>query len=149
MDGFRTRWIAVSVLLVLAACATTTAALNLHLGGQVIDLGRFLKDHPLAPQQNIRVDLIGTGETSSVHVVQVRDSEAPHVHANHDLRVVVLRGRGTLVIGHRKIRAGVGSVFEIERGTRHYFVNAGPRPAAALATFTPPYDGSDMAPAPD
>ena len=102
----------------------------------------------MSKDQDIRIDLVATGPATSVHVVQLRKSEKPHIHATHDLKVVVLRGRGTMHIGKEKFRCDAGSVFDIPKGTPHYFMNEGPRPAAALATFSPPYDGKDMIPVP-
>lgn len=129
-------------------CAARTSALNLHLGHTDIDLRVFLKEHPLDSGQNIRIDLIASGPSSSIHVVQIRQAEKPHLHARHHLKAVIIRGQGTMHIDGKKISAGVGSVFEIERGTPHYFVNSGTGTAAALVTFTPPYDGKDMIPVP-
>ena len=133
---------------ILTGCAAMTSNLTLHLDGRDINLRKFLHDNPMSKDQDTRVDLIAAGPTTSIHVVQMRHSERPHVHASHDLRVVVLRGHGTMVIDRKKIEAGVGSVFEIGRGTRHYFVNEGFVAAAALTTFTPPYDGKDNIPVP-
>ncbi|MBI4178189.1 cupin domain-containing protein [bacterium] len=140
------------VLLVLPfcfwSCLTSTSAVKLHLEDQQIDLQKYLRSHPLQARQNIRIDLIARGPTTSVHMVQIRKAEKPHIHAGHDLRVVLVRGRGTMVIDRKRIQAGVGSVFEIERGTPHHFINEGPTPAAGLVTFSPPYDGTDMIPVP-
>ncbi len=141
--GIGIGWIA---CVVLTACATATSALTLHVADLNVDLKKFLRDHPMAEGQSIRNDLIANSPTASVHIVQIRDAEKPHVHAEHDLRVVVVRGRGTIHIRDRTFRAGVGSVFEIEKGVPHFFVNGGPGPAAALVTFTPPFDGKDIVP---
>ncbi len=128
-------------LICLAGCAATPPVLNLHLGGEQIDLKQYLKDRPIPKGQGSRVDRIASGPSTSVHLVQLRVSERPHLHARHDLRVVVVRGSGTMVIDGKTILAAVGSVFEIERGTPHFFLVG--RGAAALVTFTPPYDGND------
>lgn len=148
MNRLFVRLAAGCLILGALGCATSTTSLNLHLGDKDINLRQFLREHPLPEGENTRVDLIASGATASIHVVQLRKAENPHIHAGHDLRVVIIRGRGVMVIDRKKITAGVGSVFEIERGTRHYFVNEGPTPAAALVTFTPPYDGKDMIPVP-
>lgn len=145
------RWLPIAAIVLLCAaggCASTTSALNLHLDGKDFNLHQFLKDHPVPPGEAKRTDLLASGPTASIHIVQIRGAETPHVHAEHDLRVVVVRGRGTMVIRGKRISAGVGSVFEIRRGVPHFFVSGGSTPAAALATFSPPYDGKDMVPAP-
>ena len=133
---------------ILAGCAAATADLTLHLDGRDINLRKFLREHALPNDQDTRVDLIATGPTTSIHVVQLRHGERPHMHAAHALRVVVIRGRGTMVLDRKKVPAGVGSVFEIKRGAGHYFLNKSKIPAAALVTFTPPYDGKDLIPVP-
>lgn len=148
MNGQRVCPAAFFVSVFLWSCATATSSLNVHLHDQDVDLRKFLRDHPIAEGKDVRVDLLASGPTTSAHVVQLRKAEKPHIHAAHDLRVVIIRGRGTMVIARKKIAAGVGSVFEISRGTPHYFVNEGPVPGAAFVTFTPPYDGKDMIPVP-
>lgn len=117
--------------------------MRLHLGGQTIDLGRFLQEHPIEPGQDKRIDRIASGPGSSVHVVQMTMPEKPHHHATHDLRVVILRGRGTMVIAGREVKAGPGSIFEIDRGTSHWFIPKRKSTVAALATYSPPFDGKD------
>lgn len=137
------------VLCLSLACATTTSNMTLQLEGRQVNLRRFLKEQPLAKDHDVRVDLIASGPTASIHVVQLRHAEKPHIHAKHDLRVVLLRGHGTMVIDQKRISVGAGAVFEIRRGTRHYFVNESRMPSAALVTFSPPYDGQDMIPVPE
>ncbi len=103
--------------------------------------------HPLPPGANISVVPLGRTDACSYHLVQVRDREAPHVHAAHDLAVTVLRGRGQLYIHGQAQPMEVGDVAVVPRGTPHYFVNTGQSPAAAFVTFAPPYDGKDQVPA--
>ncbi len=102
--------------------------------------------HPLPPGANIRSLPLGRTEACSYHLVQVRDREAPHVHATHDLAVTVLRGHGQLYIRGEARPMEVGDVAVVPRGTPHYFVNSGAVPAAAFVTFAPPYDGKDQVP---
>jgi len=97
--------------------------------------------------ENIRADPVARTETASYHVVQVHDREAPHRHTAHDLTVFVLRGRGTLFLGHRRIRLRAGDAVLIPRGTAHSFVNEGRGRAVTLAVFTPPLDAPDAVPA--
>jgi quercetin dioxygenase-like cupin family protein len=37
-----------------------------------------------------------------------------------------------------------GDVAFVPRGTPHHFVNQGRKPAAALVSFSPPFDGPDQ-----
>lgn len=140
------RLTALCLLLIIAACSTVTTGAQIYVQDQPIDLRKFLREHPIAKDQDVRNDLIAAGPKTSVHIVQLRKSEKPHQHVRHDLRVVVIRGRGTMVIAGRRLSARVGSVFEIEKGKPHYFVNESPVPAAAVATFSPAFDGKDVVP---
>jgi len=88
--------------------------------------------------------LLGRTESASYHLVQIRDREQPHKHATHDLTVTLVHGTGQFHIRDAVFvrRCGDGAV--VPRGTPHYFVNTGSGPAAAFATFAPPYDGQDQ-----
>ncbi len=110
------------------------------------DLDRVLAENPLGPTENIKVLALGRGEGVSHHVVQIRDREVPHIHKNHDLTVVVLRGQGYLMLEERRIELKPGGLLFIPRSIVHYFVNTHTDPSVALAIFTPPFDGKDTVP---
>jgi quercetin dioxygenase-like cupin family protein len=110
------------------------------------DLDRILAENPLATDQNIRVATLGKGEGVSHHVVQVRDREPVHLHKEHDLTVVVLKGQGYLMLDKKRIDLTKGDVLFIPRGAVHYFVNTYYKPSVALAAFSPPFDGKDTIP---
>lgn len=107
----------------------------------------ILATHPLPPGDNISASLLGRTESFSYHLIQIRDRERPHLHATHDLAVTVLRGTGRLYVGGQPHDMRAGDVAVIPHGTPHCFVNTGGEPAAAFATFAPPYDGKDQVPA--
>ncbi|MCX7915369.1 MAG: cupin domain-containing protein [Verrucomicrobiae bacterium] len=92
---------------------------------------------------------LGATDSSSAHLVQVRDAEPLHIHAHHDLVVVVKRGRGVLRLRDREVRVRAGDVLIIPRGVPHAFRNQSRAPALAIAIFSPPYDGKDMIPVPE
>jgi quercetin dioxygenase-like cupin family protein len=107
----------------------------------------FLARHPLAPGENIRVTPLERTEAQSLSLVQIRQREEPHVHARHDLTVIMLRGTGTLSVGNAAYyRLKPGDAVFIPRGTPHHFVNEGEEPAAALVLFAPAFDGKDTVP---
>ena len=135
------------IFIALASCEPAHE-FYLRYGNQLTEseLARVLKENPLGPQDNIKITTLGQGSTVSHHVVQIRDREAPHVHKNHDLTVVVLRGKGPIVIDQEQRFLGVGDVVFIPRDTVHYFTNASPDPAVALVVFSPPFDGKDTVP---
>jgi quercetin dioxygenase-like cupin family protein len=107
------------------------------------DLDTFVARNPIPPGQNIHAVELGRAQSVSHHIVQVRDREHPHVHERHDLTVVVLRGGGELTVDGAVIEMATGDAAFVPRGRRHFFRNAGNAPAAALVTFSPPFDGID------
>lgn len=110
------------------------------------DLNKILTEHPLSAEENIKVVTLGKGQAVSHHVVQIRDREVPHIHKDHELTVVMLRGRGYLVLEQKRIDLAVGDVLFIPRGIIHYFINTFTQPSVALAVFSPPFDGKDTIP---
>jgi mannose-6-phosphate isomerase-like protein (cupin superfamily) len=140
-------------LIALAAiCVTACSApiprvlLPTDAGVDEHDVGVLIEAHPLPPQQNILSVLLGRTEGLSYHLVQIRSGESPHIHANHDLVVTLLRGRGDLHAGARIVPMEAGDTAVVRRGQVHYFINLGQSPAAAFVTFTPPFDGTDIVP---
>ena len=115
-------------------------------GGDLPSLDAVLAAHPLPEGQNISATLLGRTETLSYHLVQIRDREQPHLHATHDLVVMLLRGTGTLYRRGQPHPMRAGDVAVVPHGTPHYFVNATSSPGVAFVTFAPPYDGKDQVP---
>ena len=132
--------------MVAAACARRTPVVAVGaLGG---GLDAFLAAHRLGAEQAIRVDEVARTGAASYHLVQAHGSERPHRHVTHDLTVVVLRGRGTLVLDATRLTLAAGDAVLIPRGVRHWFANGGGRSVAvALVAFTPPLDAPDNQPA--
>jgi mannose-6-phosphate isomerase-like protein (cupin superfamily) len=135
------------ILVALVSCGPPHG-FYLRYGNQLTesDLAQVLKESPLGPKDNIKIVTLGQGGTVSHHIVQIRDREVPHVHKNHDLTVVVLRGKGPIVIDQEQRFLGAGDVVFIPRDTVHYFTNASRDPAVALVVFSPPFDGKDTVP---
>jgi mannose-6-phosphate isomerase-like protein (cupin superfamily) len=131
----------------LSACATTPY-LFLQYGSELkpIDLAKVLAENPLGPNENIKMMTLGQAQSVSHHVVQIRDREAPHMHKTHDGTVVMIRGRGYLMLDNKRIELSVGDIAHIPRGAAHYFVNTGGEPAVAFVAFSPPFDGKDVVP---
>jgi quercetin dioxygenase-like cupin family protein len=75
--------------------------------------------------------------------VVVRKGEPPHYHAEHDLWVTVLKGKGEFWLEGTRFEVRSGSNIFIPRGGRHYVTNQGRTPLAAFVVATPPYDGTD------
>ena len=131
----------------ILACAPSPH-FYLQDGGQLTHahLEEVLAEKPLSPDQNIRVVTLGRGKEMSHHLVQIRDREAPHLHKIHDLTVVVLKGKGYLILERKRIELIRGDILFVPRGSVHYFVNTFSEPSVALAVFSPVFDGKDSIP---
>ena len=110
------------------------------------ELAKVLAENPLGASENIKITNLGQGQGVSHHIVQVRDRELPHMHKAHDGTVVMMKGRGYLIIEDRRIDLSVGDVVYIPRGAVHYYVNSASEPTVAFVTFSPPFDGKDNIP---
>lgn len=129
------------------AC-TPSAHLYMQDKGQLTHghLEQLLSANPLSPGQNIRVTTLGKGKEVSHHLVQIRDREKPHVHRSHDLTVLMLKGKGYLMLEQKQIELRKGDVLFIPQGSVHYFVNTFSEPSVGLAVFSPVFDGKDAIP---
>lgn len=110
----------------------------------------LLREQPLAAGENIKPLPLHRSAHTSHLLVQIRDREPVHYHADSDISVLMLRGSGTIHIGGQRLAAKAGDVLFIPRGVVHYFVNAGEEPAAALVIYSPPPGPNDrvLVPAP-
>ncbi|MBI3621744.1 MAG: cupin domain-containing protein [Nitrospirae bacterium] len=140
----------VAGLLALAGCAamappsaSSSAARVLYIGPQPQRWEEIVRANPLGPNDNIKGVQLLQQPAISQFLVQIRDREQPHVHREHDATIVMLSGRGRLVMKDRILIARDGDVLFIPRGMAHYYVNDGPEPTVVLAIFTPTYDGKD------
>jgi quercetin dioxygenase-like cupin family protein len=162
VGGFAVRRATLFQLLLLAALAGCAARPQIVLGPapeERLDLDSLLAQNSVAPGEPLRAVPLKRTESSSLVLVQIRTREEPHIHATHDLTVSVLRGKGKILListgsgidatrytgALRSLRAG--DAVSIPHGTIHWFINDGRKPAVALASFSPPFDGKDNVPA--
>ena len=110
------------------------------------ELAKVLAENPLGASENIKLTNLGYGQTVSYHIVQIRDRETPHMHKAHDGTVVMMKGRGYLIMEDQRIDLSAGDVVYIPRGVVHYYVNSASEPTIAFVTFSPPFDGKDTIP---
>ena len=105
---------AVIALFFLVGCAPA-ARLYMPAGGELrqSDLEQIIAENPLGISENIKITTLDQGESVSHHIVQVRDREAPHIHKTHDGTVIIMKGRGYLVIENRRMDLSVGDVIHI------------------------------------
>lgn len=101
------------------------------------DFGQLLAANPLGSGENIKVVELSRNARSSNVLVQVRDREPLHRHADSDITVFLLRGEGELRIGKQMHPVKSGDVMHIPRGAVHAYINRGPEPAAALVVYSP------------
>lgn len=100
-------------------------------------LEQLLEQNQPAPNENIKVVPLFRSARSSNLLVQVRDREPLHRHADSDITVFLLRGEGEMRLGKETRPVRAGDVIHIERGMIHAYINRGPEPAAALVVYSP------------
>lgn len=144
----RKEWWVGLCLLGWAGCAAPNGWITFPDGGgsKGMAMEEWLKAHPMDPSQEISILEISRGDSGSSHIVQIRTREPLHVHARHDLIAILLKGRGTLTLGSRRLELKPGAIVSIPRGVPHAFENTGSEPAAAYAAFFPAFDGVDTVP---
>lgn len=108
------------------------------------ELQELVKQNPLGPQENIKATLIHKTEDVSIHLIQIRFKEKPHIHKTHDLIVSLKNGKGVLHIAEKIIIMSEGDSAFIPRDIVHYFENSGEDVAVGVGIFIPSYDGTDM-----
>ncbi|MBE9537376.1 MAG: cupin domain-containing protein [Proteobacteria bacterium] len=107
----------------------------------------IVRENPISKDENIKVTPLFKDKNSSHHIVQINDREESHIHANHDLTVIVKRGKGTLHLRDKALPMSAGDVAFISRGTVHWFVNDKKgSPSIAYLIFYPAFDGKDRRP---
>jgi mannose-6-phosphate isomerase-like protein (cupin superfamily) len=136
-----------TALFLLSACAPVPYVF-LQYGTELkqLDLAKVVEANPLGPSENIKITTLGQGQSASHHVVQVRGRESPHLHQTHDGTVMLVSGRGYLMMANKRIELSPGDIVYIPRGTAHYYVNTAPQPSVAFVVFSPPFDGKDNVP---
>ncbi len=136
---------------ILSLSPTTTRAggsfFYPHEGAiSMADMEDVLSKNRLLPEENIKSVLIHKTAEQSVHLIQIRRGEAPHIHRTHDLIVTLKSGTGSLQMGKLAVRMNEGDWAFIPKGVEHYFVNKGQGIAVGLGIFVPAYDGADTVP---
>ncbi len=138
-------WVVAVVVAGAIGCAAR--APRALVGDAANGLDAFLAAHARRADEPIHADRIARTDGASYHVVQIARGEPPHRHRQHDLTVVVLRGRGTSHVGDATTAVAPGDTIAIPRGTVHWFTNDGSSDAVTLAVFSPPLDAPDSEPA--
>ncbi len=95
-------------------------------------------------KQPVAIKNLRTTTQASYMIVRLNESETPHVHENHDLVVVMWKGKGTLFISDSKHELKPGDIVEIPRGVRHWVEKPEKGICEAYVISVPPYDPKDM-----
>ncbi len=95
-------------------------------------------------QKEIAVKLLWKTEKASAHKIRLRTKEKSHIHQEHDLVVVLIKGRGKLHYLNHSVKIKPGDIMEIPRGTIHWAENLDSEASEVYAVFIPPYDGKDF-----
>lgn len=111
---------------------TRPAAIDALLAANPLPAGASLKAVPLARSDH-----------SEQLLVQVRDREPLHYHADSDVTVFLLRGRGVLKLGRRELPVTAGDVLHIPRGVIHAYINKGTEVAVAVVSYSPAPSAED------
>lgn len=130
----------------LSACATADAPALLQLESQAVGpaaIAHALRSARIASDQALRIDRLTENEHFSAHLLQIRTRRARHIHANHDVTLIVHRGHGLVTVERLKHIVGPGDVFHIPRGTPHGCSNTGSAPLVLVTIFTPPLRDAD------
>jgi quercetin dioxygenase-like cupin family protein len=101
------------------------------------DIERLLKRQPLAADENIRAIPLQKNERGAHVLVQIRDREPLHYHADSDITVFILRGRGRIQIADRTHAVRTGDVVHVPRGVVRAYINDGPEIGVALVVYSP------------
>jgi len=103
-----------------------------------VRLNALLAANRLKTGENIKALPLYRDAYNAAFLVQVREREPHHYHADSNITVFVLEGRGVLHVGKQVFDMVAGDSALVPRGTPHYFVNHDAAPAAALVIYAPP-----------
>ena len=110
--------------------------------GQMVDVDKFLTEHPIPASQPMRADYV-VGSPRSQYVIGQKPKLDPHHHGSSDEIIFVYRGTGEMYINGEWVKVTPGDIHFNARGFIH-----GIRPVSddfrIFAIFTPPpVNGSD------
>ena len=88
-------------------------------------------------QQPIEARVLSELEAATVQLVRIQGAEQPHRHADHDLVVMLVEGRGTMLLGEHEVDMTRGDAVVIARNVVHAFRNADPAGSVALVVRAP------------
>lgn len=102
---------------------------------------------PEEQQAALSKKLIRNTPHSSSFWIRLLSFEEPHTHNDHNLTVVVMRGKSLMHLGSQTKEIKEGDIVEIPKGTVHWVENKSAGPCLVYAVFTPILEGMDYQPA--
>lgn len=132
-------------LVLIATLVTACAGAGKWVGteGAPRDLDVLLGQNRIADGENIKAVRVMRNERVEQLLVQVRDREPLHYHADSDLTVMMLSGRGVIRIGANDTAICAGDIVHVPRGVVHAYINEGPEAGVAFVVMTPPPGPAD------
>ena len=104
---------------------------------------KVLRENGLGEKENFKIVTVSKDNVSSYHVVQIRGTERLHRHRSHSAKVLLWKGKGTLLLNGKSIAIREGEEIQIPAGAPHAYTNESKSPTVAIVQFTPPFDGND------
>lgn len=124
--------------MLILGCARSNA---LVLPDRTVYPGEWTKEEKA---REITIKTLYVDQGASYHLVRLKGAETPHIHAKHDLTVVVHKGKSVIHFENRSVPLAPGEVIRILRGTPHWAENVGRGASEVYAIFTPPFYGEDI-----
>ncbi len=105
-------------------------------------LARDWKSLALAYEKEGRVNVLNLGAApdQSSHLLVIPSSLASQVNPDHDLTLVLLRGKGVARVKGEEMRVKKGAVVFVPRGDPFEYVSKSKKPTLALAVYSPPFE---------
>lgn len=101
------------------------------------------KDKELPYFENIYSEKIAEDSLQSTFFIAVKKSVLPHFHKNHSESIVVISGKGDMMLGEEKIKLREGIQVSIPKNTIHSVIVKGKKPLRVISVQSPKFDGSD------
>lgn len=88
-------------------------------------------------EQPVEARVLSELEAATVQLVRIQGAEQPHHHPDHDLVVMLVEGRGAMLLGEREVDMTRGDAVVIARNVVHAFRNRDPAGSVALVVRSP------------
>jgi mannose-6-phosphate isomerase-like protein (cupin superfamily) len=110
------------------------------------DAEKLAEQLTLPPDAPLARKVLAQTDHATIAAVAIRTAEPFHRHEKSDLLVILLRGKGEMTVGDRKLPMQSGDIVFIPKGVPHRFINTDATPSIGLALFAPPFQQGDTVP---